>query len=212
MKKLMLILIPLLIIGGVVGAAFMGLINIPGITPKKADWKADLVKIFKAKGSIKGDLVVLKDPTKEETAAFTAAAKAGALDPVSDKKGIKSAKLVEFLKKETAAPPAKKVAAKPVETKTPPTKPPVVVKPGPTIKPEQGAQTIADLWNAIEVPKLVTITEKYKDPELATILLKMDADHASEFLSALPAPRAASLSRELQKQGSIVPTPTPAGA
>lgn len=33
--KIVLIILPLLIAGGVVGCAFMGLINIPGLTPKK---------------------------------------------------------------------------------------------------------------------------------------------------------------------------------
>lgn len=36
MKKVILILVPLLILGGVFGAAKMGMIQIPGISPKKA--------------------------------------------------------------------------------------------------------------------------------------------------------------------------------
>jgi hypothetical protein len=41
MKKVVLIVVPILAIGGgVVGAGFMGLINIPGITPKKPVKKA----------------------------------------------------------------------------------------------------------------------------------------------------------------------------
>lgn len=35
MKKLIFILVPVIVIGGVVGAALMGVINIPGLTPKK---------------------------------------------------------------------------------------------------------------------------------------------------------------------------------
>ncbi len=39
--KPLLIVAPILLVGGVLGAGFMGIINIPGLTPKKAVAKAD---------------------------------------------------------------------------------------------------------------------------------------------------------------------------
>lgn len=41
-KTLILIILPVLLIGGVAGAGFMGVINIPGLTPKKAAKAAKL--------------------------------------------------------------------------------------------------------------------------------------------------------------------------
>lgn len=39
--KALLIIVPILLIGGVFGAAFMGVINIPGVTPEKAAGKGE---------------------------------------------------------------------------------------------------------------------------------------------------------------------------
>lgn len=39
--KALLIIVPILLVGGVFGAGFMGVINIPGVTPKKAVSKAE---------------------------------------------------------------------------------------------------------------------------------------------------------------------------
>lgn len=201
MKKLVMILVPILVIGAVVGLALMGIINIPGLTPKKADWKATLTKIFKAHGSVKGDLVVLKDASKEDTDAFVAAAKAGGLDPAQGADGIKSPKLVALL---TGTVGAAKANPKPKPPTPPTASKDSKVKTASVVKPEQGVKAIADLWNTIEVEKLVAIIAKYKDAELVKILLQMDQDHVSEFLAALPAEKAAKLSREIQKQASVV--------
>ncbi len=206
MKKLVFILGPILAIGAVVALGMLGIINIPGLTPAKPDWKATLLKIYGQKGSIKGDLVVLKDAPKADVDAFLAAAKTGGLDATSDKDGVKSKKLVEWLNKNLPAGKPKT----PVVVKAPPLAPPKTEakKPkGPTLAPEKGEETVAELWNGIEVTKLLEITKGYKDSELAKILLKMDADKVSEFLAALEGGRAAKLSRELQKQASVVPDP-----
>lgn len=210
MKKIILIVVPILVIGAVVGLAMMGIINIPGLTPKKAaDWKATVAKIFKDHGTLKGDLVVLKDVQPADRDAFLKAAKDGGLDPVDGKDGIKSPKLIEFLRSQPADPAKPKTpAAKPAEQKKPAAKAPAKEKPkAPTTDPNQGIDAIAGIWNKIEVAKLIPITEKYKTPELAKILLHMDSDHVSEFLNGLKPDKAAALSLEIQKQASIV-TPT----
>jgi hypothetical protein len=206
-KKLILIIVPLVLIGTVLGLAFMGIINIPGITPKKAEtWQATLKKIYTGKGSVKGDLVIFKDLPKADQDAFVAAANKGGLKATVEKDGIKSAQLVAWLKKEATAPEKPKpVAVKPTQTPPPVATAPKKEAPTTDTKPEVGAQTIADLWNGIDVAKLVPIIKAYKDPELATILLKMEPEHVSELLAQLPADKAAALSRELQKQGAIVP-------
>lgn len=38
--KALMIVVPILVVGGVLGAGFMGVLNIPGLTPKKAQAKA----------------------------------------------------------------------------------------------------------------------------------------------------------------------------
>jgi len=203
MKKLLLIVAPLLAVGAVVALAMLGIINIPGLTPHK-DWKATLLKIYGQKGSLKGDLIALKDATKEETAAFLTAAKEGGLEGKEDKAGIKSAKLAEWLQKNVTTAPAEKPKPKKQKTTPATSSPAVKPKPAEHSDPEKGIETIAEIWSGLDAKHLNDIVKTYKDPDIARILLKMDTERVTAYLEQLPSEKAAKLSKELQKQASVL--------
>ncbi|HWA82950.1 MAG TPA: hypothetical protein VG820_05935 [Fimbriimonadaceae bacterium] len=153
-----MILAPVVIIGVVAGLGFAGIIQIPGITPKKA---------------LKG-------------AAAMYAQKDG--KPVA--------------KKETPPQPP---PVDPKPKKTPPKK--VATPAGPKKDPEQGADTLATVWNNIETPELLKIAAKWKDQDFARVLAHMNSDKVAEILQTMAQSdpiRASKLSRVIQDQGSIV--------
>ncbi len=124
--------------------------------------------------------------------------------------------VVGFAKFKGLGPFAKKrvvpVAAKPkvAVKRTPPrpSAPTTVVKtlpPTTKVDPEEGAAKLAKLWNGLEAEKLLAIAKNWKDPELARVAAKMDPGKVAEILSEMPAKRASSLSREMQRFASVVP-------
>lgn len=158
MKKFLLILIPVIILGVGVGLAMTGIINVPGLSPK-AKSKAKSAQLY-TEG---------KDPK-------VAASAPKKMEPIAPKK--------------TTPPPAKvEVAA--LET-----------------KPEVGQKKLAKLWNELESTALQALTKDWKEPELASVLLKMDPTKVAELLTKVDAKRASNLSREMQKQASLVPRET----
>ncbi|HXH62213.1 MAG TPA: hypothetical protein VNI20_12755 [Fimbriimonadaceae bacterium] len=150
--KALLIAVPILLIGGVLGAGFMGVVDIPGVTPKKAEAKAQ------AQYQEAADPVA--DATTTETDTSTQDDTTGFKPPVvSD-----------------------------VET-----------------NPVKGTTAIAKIWAELPAQKVVEISGDYKDEDLAAILLQMPKQNTAQVLSTLPADRAARLSKEMQRQASIVP-------
>lgn len=109
--------------------------------------------------------------------------------------------------KKTVKPkPAVKPTPKPV--KTPPPAVVVAAKPAPpTTDPVQGIKKVAKLWNGLDAAQLMPIVKDWKDPELAKVLTKMDADKVAELLAALPPKRASTLSRAIQREASNLPKP-----
>lgn len=115
--------------------------------------------------------------------------------------------------------PAKKAAKKPDEKpkveveakKVTPPKPklqePPRKKETPTNDPAKGVEAIAGVWAGLKPDQLLPIASRYKDGELAEILLMMDARKTASLLALMPADRAAKLSRELQKRASIIESP-----
>lgn len=71
--------------------------------------------------------------------------------------------------------------------------------------PEIGAAEIALIWAGIEPSTIAEMSSAYKDAELARIVSKMNAKKAGAVLSALKPERAAKVSREIEKQASLVP-------
>jgi hypothetical protein len=110
----------------------------------------------------------------------------------------KDPKLVE--KKATSPPPVL-----PKKTTPPPTADTAVLVEN---KPEVGQKKLAKLWNEIEVPALKDLIKDWKDPELAAVLMRMDSAKVAELLGVMDAKRASAISRELQKQASVVPRET----
>lgn len=145
MSKIVMIVVPIVLIGGVFGAGKAGLVQIPGISPPKK-----------------------KAPAKTEDTP-----------------------------EEAPAP------TEPTPEPTPPPKP-VAEAPKQTTDPEIGQKKLAALWAEINTPKLTEMTKDWKDPELAAILRKMDPTKVAEFLAALDAKKASALSREIQKQASLL--------
>lgn len=99
-------------------------------------------------------------------------------------------------------PPVEKEAPK-KETPPPKVEAEVLVEK----KPELGEKKLAKLWNEIEAPVLKEIVKDWKDSELASILVRMDSAKVAELLGTLEPKRASLVSRELQKQASLVQTP-----
>lgn len=152
MNKMVMFLVPVLVIGGILGAGMAGVVDIPGVTPKKSKPKA----------------------------ADT--------EPAPDE-----------------ATPADETAQAPQEPEPEPepeTAAPEQVATAPTTDPVLGEKKIAALWTEIDTAQLVKIIADWKDPELATILRRMDPSKTAELLSAIDQKRASALSREIQKQSS----------
>lgn len=143
--KGLLIGLPVVIAGGIIGAALMGAIDIPGITPAKKGAPA------------------AKSETKK-------------------------------------AAPKKSVA--PLVSKEPPRPSKKAELPAPDVS--KGQVKLARLWTEVPTSELVKLVKGWKDPELAGVLLKMDSAKSAEVLVALGDKRASRLSREIQRQASIV--------
>lgn len=158
MKKVILILTPLLLIGTAAALAFLGIINVPGITPHK----------------------------KQKPVAKSADRPAPA--PVVAKKEPEQSKAV------TPTPAPVVVAAKP--------------KPEQVQDRDQGARTLAKLWNEVDSKKLVDLVKDWKDVEVARVFAQMDPDKVAEVLGQMEAKRASKISTEVEKEASIVKNET----
>lgn len=153
MKKAVIILLPVILLGAGAGLALTGVINIPGISPKA---KAKAAQLY---GEAKDPKVAEKKPEAPKIEAVKK-------DPVKPK--VDASILVEN-------------------------------------KPEVGQKKLAKLWNEIEAPALISMVKDWKDNEVAGIFMKMDSAKVAEVLSSLEPKRASAISRELQKQASIIP-------
>jgi hypothetical protein len=143
------IVIPIAGIGGYF-AASKGMINVPGITPKK---------------------VVKKDPAKD------AAAK---VEPTKKPK----VKIQETPKQDPKKPEA------------------------PKEDPAKGVEMVADVWSNLKPDQLAPIAARYNDKDLVPILLILDSKKTAQLLALMKPDRAEKLSREIQKQASIIESPS----
>ena len=161
MKKLLILIIPVVLLATGVALALMGIIKIPGLTPKG---KARAASLYTES----------KDPKVEEakTPPATAATTPKKVDPA---------------KKPPAQKPQTALA---------------------TNQPEAGQKKLAKLWNELEAKSLKDVTKDWKDQDLAPVLLKMDSGKVAEYLALIDPKRASSLSKELQKQASVIPAQT----
>ncbi len=154
------VVVPLLLVGGTAGAAFAGIIKIPGLKIPGA--KAKSVANYTDKDDNPSELA--KNEKKEPEAS---------IEP----------------EKESTAPEVK-----------------IVKEPEPVLDPEVGAKKLAGIWNNLEPADIVRISAAYKNPELALVLSKMDAEKVAGVLSEIKdAKRAAALSQEIQHLASIIP-------
>lgn len=81
---------------------------------------------------------------------------------------------------------------------------PKLTKGDETIDKEKGAKAIAKIWDAMEPESLLRICATYQPDDCAAIFSQMDADLVAEVLGKMEAKKAASISREIEKLGSIV--------
>jgi hypothetical protein len=114
----------------------------------------------------------------------------------------------EDKKEEEAEPKAEEEAPKPA-AEAPKPAPPAARAPQPTpqntIDREKGAEAIAEVWGGLKGAQLAEISANYAPGDLARIISKMDARKAAELLAALEPERAGAVSREIERQASIVP-------
>ncbi len=119
-----------------------------------------------------------------------------------------AAKADEKKETEAAEPKPEEAAPKPA-AEAPKPAPPAVKPPEPakqnTIDREKGAEAIAEVWGGLKGPQLAEISAEYAPGDLARIVSKMDARKAAELLAALDPERAGAVSREIERQASIVP-------
>jgi cell division septation protein DedD len=161
------LVVPLLIVGGGLGAAYAGVVKIPGL---------------KLPG-MKTKTVASNYTDKDDKAA----------DLYTDKDD----KATELAKADVKEPEV---------TIEPDPKPLVTKEPEPITDPELGAKKLAGIWNNLEPSDIVRISAAYKDPELALVLSKMDAEKVAAVLSEITdSKRAAKLSQEIQNLASIIP-------
>jgi len=175
-KKAIIFLLPLVLLGVGGFLVFTGKVKIPGVNLGPKQKANDLYAADKANSLYTADKDG-KAPT-----------------------GAKDGKSTAVAKNE----PPKKETPKKDDKKTPPK----VVVDAFENKPEVGQKKLAKLWNEMEPTTLSGITKDWNEKDLAGILVRMDTAKVAEFLSSLDPKRASKLSRELQKQASIVPRET----
>jgi len=114
--------------------------------------------------------------------------------------------LTPKVKKKPSAPTAevKKVEKKKEEPKKeePKKKPPVEPPPAPDMI--AGAKKVAKLWNELPPEKLQKVIKDWKNPDLARVIMVMDGEKSSQLLASLDPVQASALSKEVQKQASLV--------
>lgn len=140
--KAMLVAVPLLLVGGVVAAGLAGVIDVPGLTPKKAAKKANLYT----------------EATEPPVASIQ---------------------------------PPQKPAAQAVK---PPSKP--------SLDLALGAKRLAKLWNLLPPEKLLALTLKWREFELAAVVAAMQSDKAAALLALMPPERASAISRQIQEEAA----------
>lgn len=74
----------------------------------------------------------------------------------------------------------------------------------PPTDPIQGAKKVAKLWNELPTDKLKLLCADWKTPDLARVIMAMNGEKSAELLASLDAPKASELSKEIQKQASVV--------
>jgi hypothetical protein len=94
-----------------------------------------------------------------------------------------------------AAAPAVIETPAPRETPSPPR---------PTTDEEQGTRRLAAVWNEMDGAALRQVVADWNDRELVPVLLRMDDEKVTELLSGLEPKRASAVSRELQRQASLL--------
>lgn len=160
MKKSLLIafiLVPLLGAGGGYFAATKGMINIPGVTPKKVVKKDDKA----AKDQAAKDEAAKKAPPKKPRVKI-------------EEKPKDQLKKVEEPKEDRA----------------------------------KGIAAVADVWSNLKADQLAPIAAGYGDKDLVPILLQLDSKKTAQLLALMKPDRAQKLSREIQRQASVVESPT----
>ncbi|HVL39762.1 MAG TPA: hypothetical protein VM328_10275 [Fimbriimonadaceae bacterium] len=162
----------LLVGGGLFGAAKAGMIDIPGVSPKKAAPKKGSAKEAKATDSA-GDA---KLPGESKPLESTAP------EP-----------------KPSAAPAAQAAIARALP---PPAKKPKVESSAVKLDPELGEKKLAKLWNSIPPDALLKIAQSWKPSELAGVLAKMDQAKVATLLSQMDPKRASEVSREIKRVAS----------
>ena len=220
--------------GGVVGAAMMGVIEIPGLSPaKKAAGAAALYEGDKAGDPKAPGAEIAKSPDAGPTAdaakpadskdakSGTTAAGAKPADP-KDPAGAKAADASK--QPDAAGPPAASTPkavdpAKPSVADSPKAggasavppapvgAPPPGAKPAVTRNPQLGIAKAAKLWNEMSIDAIVVMVKKYKAPDLAAILAKMDTSKVAKVLEKLAlddktSALAVTLTKDIQREAS----------
>lgn len=184
MNKTMLIVSVVVVLGIVYGLASQGIVNIPGISPVKLvknPFAGKVVHDENGKAVVdeetKKPKLHAKEVTKEELDKITA--------------------IEEKLKKQKAA-----AASPPPRRK--PQKPAAKPKIADDRDPAKGHAKVAELWDGMEISKLLEITRTWKTSELAPVFLRMEPEKVTEILAAMDPKDAGSLSRALREEAAAM--------
>jgi|GEM_PF-6255068 len=227
-KKIIILLVAFIALagGGAFGAAKLGFLQIPGISPKKGmgppatDLKAVagdgqvILTWTPAKGAV---TYRLKRAEKPEGPFKEIQAKLPT--PKFTDKGLTNGKAVVYV---VVAMHAKGASLDSEPTTVKPVAPPR--KPAPEMaaatRPKRpkatepdvklGAQSLAALWNQMEPADLVRVSEKWTERDLGRVISAMNPEQAAALLAEISKSgkqgpeRASKLSKELIRLGSVV--------
>lgn len=78
-------------------------------------------------------------------------------------------------------------------------------KPTHRIDPEKGAKKLAKYWNEVPPANLLAIVKGWKAADAARVVAAMEPEKASALLAQMDQKTLEAISREIEKQGSLVP-------
>jgi len=206
-KAVIGIMLVALLGGGFVGAAMMGVIDVPGLSPEKKAGDAqglyDSDKTGDASAKQGDDKAT--SGSKSQPQPDSAGAKTG--------HGAATQSTAEHMHKQAQTQPKDRTGQ--LDQNSPKLKDSATTPPSkrgestPTTDPELGCKKAAKLWNEMSVDALVQMVGAYKGPDLPRILALMDESKVGKVLQSLAtdqkkAAQAAKLTKDIQKEASKV--------
>jgi hypothetical protein len=185
-KIVMGVMLAALLGGGFVGAAMMGVIQVPGLSPAKKAAAAQALYGADKTGGRPPDKQAAGDKGGTGEKSSPGQTAPGTQKPAAGGGGKPAKSAVD--KAMVRSQPAKSAA---------------------TTDPELGYKKAAKLWNEMSVDAIVKMVDAYKGPDLPRILARMDTSKVAKVLESLAtdpkkSAQAAKLTKAIQQEASKV--------